>query len=352
MKSDDDTLPLNKSLSQLKIVSHNEGLVVQSNKLIDAAYRLSLEEMRLLYIALKKINRRMEVGPDGLLPEITVSVSEYREAFGIKTHALHERLADTANSLLMKPLVTFDWNEDKKKMDKTKRLWFTSLAYDAEGDVSSIKLRFSPELRPLIYELTTNFTKIDFEQVSRLDTPFSMRLYQWLSKFKGLRKSNRGDGVFETEPFEIDDIKSKTGLDNKYKEFKFFKRDMLDPAIHRINNKTDLSVNYKLIKKGRSVQSIVFVFISDTEAQTAKPLRPRLPGRPRVIKDSHAEGEWARQCIAILEKYQSDLKEYDDKAYLPIRDAEKLITYYQIIGDKRKKQDLSVHLDSRRMTKI
>jgi Initiator Replication protein. len=139
---DDDALPTSKSLSQLRISNQGDGLVVQSNKLIDAAYKLSLEEMRLLYIALKKINPKMEIGSDGLVPEIVISVSEYREAFGIKTHALHDRLSETANSLLSKPLTTFDWNEEKQKMDKTKRVWFTSIAYDAEGDVSSIKLRF------------------------------------------------------------------------------------------------------------------------------------------------------------------------------------------------------------------
>lgn len=348
---DDDALPTSKSLSQLKISNQGDGLVVQSNKLIDAAYKLSLEEMRLLYISLKKINPKMELGPDGLMPEIVISVTEYRDAFGIRTNALYDRLSETANALLMKPLTTFDWNADKQKMDKTKRVWFTSLAYDAEGDVSSIKLRFSPELRPFIYELTTNFTRIEFEQLSRLDTPFSMRLYQWLVKFKGLRKSNKGDGVYETEAFEIDDLKSKTGLDNKYKEFKFFKRDMLDPAINRINNQTDLSVSYKLIKEGRAVKKIVFVFISDKETVTAKPLRPRLPGRPRVVKDSDAEGLWARECIKILEKYQTELLAYDNKSMLPIRDAEKLVSYYRIIGDKDREQKLSMQLESRRMTK-
>lgn len=345
-----DLLPLNKALSTHALIRPDGGVVVQSNTLIDAAYRVTVEEMRLLYMALEKINPKAEL-VDGLMPEIVIPVKEYREAFGLRTHSLHDRLSEAANSLFAKPIITFEHNEKKGKLDKIKRSWFTSLAYDAEGEVSSIKLRFSPELRPFLYELTSNFTKIDFVQLARLDTPFSMRLFQWLHKYKGLRKSKRADGVFETEEFTIETLKYRTGLGDKYKEFKFFKRDILDPAITKINNQTDLSVTYRLVKEGRSVKSIVFVFMSDSETMNSKPIRPRLPSRPRVIKDSHAEGEWARACITILEKFQKDLQDYDSSAMLPIRDAEKLLSYYQIAGDKKKENDLRKHLDSRRITK-
>jgi plasmid replication initiation protein len=352
MASDkNELMSTNSSVLTLTHKNHPGGLVVQSNTLIDAAYQHTLDEMRLLYIALKKIDRKGGIQPDGIPPEITITAIEYRDAFGIRSHSLHNRLAETADSIFNKPIITYDFNPVKNKIDKTKRAWFTSITYDAEGDASSVRLRFSPELTPFLYELTSNFTKIDFDQLAQLDTPFAMRLFQWLHKYRGLRKSKKENGLFETEPFTVEELKSRTGLIDKYKEFKFFKRDMLEPAINRINAQTNLSVSYRLVKEGRTVKSIVFVFIDDSQTMTSKPFRPRLPSRPKVLKDSNAEGEWARTCIHILEEYSKNLEAYDPKAVMPIRDTEKLISYYQIIGDKLKVKEIEDHLASRRMVK-
>jgi len=52
--------------------------------------------------------------------------------------------------------------------------------------------------------------------------------------------------------------------DDKYKDFKYLKRDVLDKAVSEINRKSDLETNYTLAKKGRKYIGIQF-FVSKKE---------------------------------------------------------------------------------------
>lgn len=45
-----------------------------------------------------------------------------------------------------------------------------------------------------------------------------------------------------------------------YKQFKFFKRDVLDPAVAEINEKTDCHIEYETVKRGRTVTAIKFTY--------------------------------------------------------------------------------------------
>ncbi|OTA13980.1 hypothetical protein Xvie_04093 [Xenorhabdus vietnamensis] len=109
----------------------------------------------------------------------------------------------------------------------------------------------------------------------------------------------------------------------------------MEPAVISINANTDLTVTYEQVKTGRWITAITFHFICDKGgAISVKPARPRLPRRPRVIKGSDAEGIWARRCIEALNDYRKKLKKYYKNMELPVADLTKLLSYYEIIGDK------------------
>lgn len=322
------------------------GVVVQSNSLIDAAYSLTIDEMRLVYIAMLKIDSKITL-ENGLVPEINVTTLEFREAFNIKSHTMYNRLNQLGDSLLVKPIITFEYDEEKKETVKRKRVWFTSVSYVDDQESKAINLRFSPELLPFLYALKDNFTKVDFTYLAELDSPFAMRLYQWLQKYRRMKKYNKGDGLVETEPFSLEEIKNRTGLSSKYPEYKIFKRDVLDPAIHKINRVTDISVTYKPVKKGKTIVAIIFAYVEEQGGVSSKPSRARLPTRPKVTVGSSAEGEWARRCIHIMESFRQALLEYDPNEKLPMPDLKKLLSYYEIVGDSHKASKVKAEIASR-----
>lgn len=303
--------------------------VTQDNKLLEGAYSATLDEMRLLYLALVQIDSKKSQ-PDGLY---TLYPADFEKMFGVHPSHTHQQLKRAADSLGSKPIVTYEWDEKKKRLDKVKRFWFSSIRYDASDNTADVTIRFSPDVVPYLYDLKREFTQVDFEHVSRLDTPFAFRLYSWLVKFRKLTRNSRDQGIIETDPFEIDWMKERTGLVGKYEEYRFFKRDVLVPAIERINANTDISVDWEPVKSGRSVKAIKFFYVIESSTSTAKPLRPRLPRRPHVLAGSDLEGKWARRCIGLMDEYRTKLEAYDPTEKIALADLRKWLDWYGIIGD-------------------
>ena len=317
--------------------------VTQDNKLLEGAYSATLDEMRLLYLALVQIDSK-KVQPDGLY---TLYPADFEKMFGVHPSHTHQQLKKAADSLGSKPIITYEWDEKKKRLDKVKRFWFSSIRYDASDNTADVTIRFSPDVVPYLYDLKKEFTQVDFEHVSRLDTPFAFRLYSWLVKFRNLARNSRQNGIIETDPFEIDWMKERTGLVGKYEEYRFFKRDVLVPAIERINANTDISVSWQPVKVGRSVTAIKFFYVIESGQRAAKPLRPRLPRRPHAVAGSDLEGKWARRCISLMKEYRQKLETFDASEKITLADLRKWLDWYAIIGDAANIKQLQAEIKKR-----
>jgi plasmid replication initiation protein len=317
--------------------------VTQDNKLLEGAYSATLDEMRLLYLALVQIDSK-KVQPDGLY---TLYPADFEKMFGVHPSHTHQQLKKAADSLGSKPIITYEWDEKKKRLDKVKRFWFSSIRYDASDNTADVTIRFSPDVVPYLYDLKKEFTQVDFEHVSRLDTPFAFRLYSWLVKFRNLARNSRQNGIIETDPFEIDWMKERTGLVGKYEEYRFFKRDVLVPAIERINANTDISVSWQPVKVGRSVTAIKFFYVIESGQRAAKPLRPRLPRRPHAVAGSDLEGKWARRCISLMKEYRQKLEAFDSSEKITLADLRKWLDWYTIIGDAANIKQLQAEIKKR-----
>lgn len=317
--------------------------VTQDNKLLEGAYSATLDEMRLLYLALVQIDSK-KVQPDGLY---TLYPADFEKMFGVHPSHTHQQLKKAADSLGSKPIITYEWDEKKKRLDKVKRFWFSSIRYDASDNTADVTIRFSPDVVPYLYDLKKEFTQVDFEHVSRLDTPFAFRLYSWLVKFRNLARNSRQNGIIETDPFEIDWMKERTGLVGKYEEYRFFKRDVLVPAVERINANTDISVSWEPVKVGRSVTAIKFFYVIESGQRAAKPLRPRLPRRPHAVAGSDLEGKWARRCISLMKEYRQKLEAFDSSEKITLADLRKWLDWYVITGDSANIKQLQAEIKKR-----
>ena len=151
--------------------------VVHSNELVEAAYTLNVDEMRLILLAATKIDsRKSNIGEIELFP------SEFVAAFDTNSKNVYRSLKQAAKGLGRKPIIIPIVGTTKVR----ELYWLSYNEYDNDDKGTSIKLKFNPELSPYLYDLKNNFTVIKFEQAAKLTTPFSFRLYQWLIKAKNL----------------------------------------------------------------------------------------------------------------------------------------------------------------------
>ncbi|MFQ3174120.1 MAG: hypothetical protein ACI8W0_001230 [Flavobacterium sp.] len=313
----------------------NESLtIVQHNALIESSYRLDLDEMRLLNLALTKIDsRKANIGIIEIYPD------EFSEMFNLNKKNIWRNMKNSLNSIMTKP-VRIKFLDAQGKSKERLISWLGSTEYFTEQtDGTKIELNFTEEITPYLFELKSNFTKINFEYVSRLNTPFSFRLYQWLTREYKTKK-----GEYYDLTMTLKDIKYSAGFGKKaYPQWRDFKSRVIQPAVDAINQRTNITISYTVILKGKKSHALNFTYIDEMQKVTkafgsgeaieltnAKPSRPRLLRRPKVKAGSHEEGEWQRENLKLLSNYLQSLKAWDKVAKLTIPDLSKLVSYSKI----------------------
>jgi plasmid replication initiation protein len=308
--------------------------VVHANALLNASYSLTTTETRLIALASTKVDsRKTNIG------EICITVAEFELAYGIASNNSYTELKNAVRSIMRKPIRLNDGD------DFVELAWFIKNQYKTGDDGSHVMFQFSPLIEPYLFELKERFTSINFEFASKLNTPFSFRLYQWLKKIENIEnnKKNHVRNII----LDIAWMKDKAQLTG-YERWDNFNLRLIKPAVDKINANTDISVFYEPIKLGRKVTAVKFSYVLEKDNSCIKPIRPRLYRRPKVIKGSHEEGVWMRKNLALLLEYEVQLKRYDDRAKLPLSDLRKIAEYASIcdrITEKRVKKEIDVRVN-------
>ena len=129
-----------------------------------------------------------------------------------------------------------------------------------------VTIRFSPEIMPYLINLKKNFTQHALSDLAELNSKHSIILYRWLSmnynqyehySYKGGRREEQVE-AYRNPSISIRELREMTDTINDYKRFTHFETRVLKEPLEEINEHTSFNVSYDKIKKGRSIDSIVF----------------------------------------------------------------------------------------------
>ncbi|MGR8831405.1 RepB family plasmid replication initiator protein [Leuconostoc citreum] len=129
-----------------------------------------------------------------------------------------------------------------------------------------VTIRFSPEIMPYLINLKTNFTQHALIDMSELNSKYAIILYRWLSmnynqyehyRVKGGRREEQVES-YRNPIISIRELRDTTDTVTEYKKFTDFERRVLKDPIKEITKHTSFNVTYEKVKKGRSIDSIVF----------------------------------------------------------------------------------------------
>lgn len=309
--------------------------VVHANDLVKANYSLTVNEMRLILIASSLIDSKSKA-----CGEIFISNKLFEDAFGLeKNNRTYENLRNAAKSLIRNPIKLFD-SESQQVIEL---VWLLSNKYNIGPSGAGVAIEFSPKITPYLFEIKKRFTAIDFEIAAKLNTAFSLRLYQWLKEAENKPK-HRGEHETIELILDVKWMKEQAQIIGSYPVWKDFNNRVLKPALEKINSISDLSVFSSPIKTVKKITAVKFTFIQERTPLCFKPVRPRLNRRPKVIKGSHEEGVWMRKNLSLLLNYESELKHYDDKAKMDLGDLRKMKEYASICDkftEDRLKKEIS-----------
>ena len=129
-----------------------------------------------------------------------------------------------------------------------------------------VTIRFSPEIMPYLINLKKNFTQHALSDISELNSKHSIILYRWLSmnynqyehySYKGGRREEQVE-AYRNPSISIRELREMTDIVNEYKLFSDLEKWILKKPLEEINDHTSFTVTYDKVKKGRSIDSIVF----------------------------------------------------------------------------------------------
>lgn len=223
------------------------SLVVKDNSLINASYTLGLVEQRLILLAIIEAREtRKGIDTETFLE---IHAQHYADRFHVDVKNTYAMLSDAVLSLFNRQVTYMTLDDKRNKPEKRVVRWVSGVSY-VEG-AGIVKLRFAPEIVPLITRLEKNFTSYELMQVANLNL-YATRLYELLVSWRSTGK---------TPVIEMNDFRSKLGLvDQEYKLMHNFKNRVLDPAIKQISEHTDIIVSYEQHKTGRSITGFSFTF--------------------------------------------------------------------------------------------
>lgn len=262
--------------------------IYKSNELVEAGYRLSLAEQRMIILSLGQIDSR-----DLTQKKVTLYAKDYAKEWGVsEVNAMRE--IKQATSRLFDRYITL-----KNADETTKFRWIQSIAKYHKGE-ARISFTFSDDILPFLFELDFKLgvTKYELLSVSGFSSVYSFRLYELAVKLLGMRN----------QVIDLDEIRRILQLENKYPEYKEFNKFVLKPSLSDINEKSDLLLNIEPVKRGRKIVALEFQIAKKAKSKKAEPTPEgtrKIHGvfdeikRPQVAKGSEAEGKWATQNLKL-----------------------------------------------------
>ncbi|MFW3539669.1 RepB family plasmid replication initiator protein [Vagococcus fluvialis] len=233
--------------------------VVEHNSLITSIAKMDKTPLKMFELAVSLIDT--ENPPQD--QTVYLSKRELFAFFKVDDSNKHSRFKEAVEKMQKQAFFQI-----KKEQDKGfKYISIVPIPYVEWTDYSDeVKIEFHREIMPYLINLKTNFTQHALSDISALNSKYAIILYRWLSmnynqyehySVKGGRRQEQVESYRNPE-ISMYDLRQVTDTVSEYKRFDHFEKRVLSEPLTEITKHTTFNVTYEKIKKGRSIDSIVF----------------------------------------------------------------------------------------------
>jgi len=168
---------------------------------------------------------------------------------------------------------------------------FREIEYHTGGTVD---IQFHEKVLPLLVQAKTEYTKYYFQNIQRLKSGYSIKIYELCKQYQNTKQGYRD--------LTIDELKIYLDIPlKKYPRFADFNRRVIKHSVDEITEKTDLKIDIEPIKKGRSTTGIRFYIALKNREQKGQEIQEQ-PALPCDFKELSPAG---RQ---LVDDYQMSAK--------------------------------------------
>ena len=240
-----------KEIEKRKIVEHND--------LITSVAKMDKVPLKIFELAVSCIDTE-NLPKDNI---IYLSKAELFTFFDVSDNGRHTRFKEAIEK--MQKQAFFEIKEVKGKGYNVKSIVpIPYVEWNSYNDM--VTLQFQPQIMPYLIDLKKNFTQYALSDVMELNSKYSIILYKWLSmnynqyehySVKGGRRTEQVES-YRNPSILVKELRIMSDTVNEYKDFRNFDKWVLKKPIEEINKYTSFNVSYEKIKKGRSIDNIVF----------------------------------------------------------------------------------------------
>ncbi len=220
-------------------------VIRKSNKLIEARYRLSVWEQRLILTLLINISKQ-----DEDFKRYRIRVADFASQWQLESdNSLYEKVHEAADSLVGRTLQI----SDDPTISKTVS-WLAYVEYVRGSGV--VELEFHNALKPYLLQLKKHYTEYQLGHVVNFKNQYTIRIYELL-KMEVFRYKSVGKF---SKDFKYEDLRVLLAISKKeYLLFGDFKKRIIAPSVDEISTHTDLEITEVCYgKTGRKVTDITF----------------------------------------------------------------------------------------------
>ena len=217
-------------------VNYDNAMIRKSNSLIEASYKLSLNEQRLVLMLIASVKKE-----DKDFQSYRIPVKVFSNFIGINNKNIYKEIKELIISLQKKTLTI---SREKSVLYIN---WLSSLEYfDKKG---IIELSFDPKLKSYLLNLKKCFTSYRFQEVAQLKSSFAIRIYELLRQYENLG----------SRTFTLEKLRYLLGIEpDQYQLYSNFKNRVILVAQKELAKSTNISFDFKEIKVGRKIGKICF----------------------------------------------------------------------------------------------
>jgi len=226
-------------------ISDKNYLVVQGNELINAKYKLTSGEMRLLYVLMSKIKP-----DDKNFMTYEIPVKDFAKLLDVKRKDLHKYIDDVSTRFLERMLTLPDPDDPNGFV---KYSWANR--FDYKPKEGWFKVRLNPEIKPALLDLRNKYTKAELKYLLQFKSFYTQRIYWLLKQYEKIG----------TRKISIDEIKRSLDVEKRYVMYGHLKARIILPAQKELKRKSDIYFKFEEIKAGRKVKEIQFKIFKNTK---------------------------------------------------------------------------------------
>ncbi|WP_447299789.1 RepB family plasmid replication initiator protein [Enterococcus faecium] len=251
-----------KQNNQKQVLTLNElskRKVVEHNSLITSIAKMDKTPLKMFELAVSCINTE-EPPKDNT---VYLSKRDLFAFFKVSDNDKHSRFKQAVEK--MQKQAFFQIKEEQGKGFKFKSI--VPIPYVEWTDYNDeVKIEFHREIMPYLINLKKNFTQHALSDIAELNSKYSIILYRWLSmnynqyehySVKGGRRADQLES-YRNPSISVKELRIMTDTINEYKDMNNFTKKVLNKPLEEINTHTSFNVTYEKVKKGRSIDSIVF----------------------------------------------------------------------------------------------